>query len=34
MSKESQPPLKGLFGNYHFEQLANIQDPMEELNDF
>jgi hypothetical protein len=33
MSKEPQPPLKGLFGNDHFGQLADIKDPMEEEND-
>ena len=33
MSKEPQPPLKGLIGPYHFGQLANIEDPMEVQND-
>jgi hypothetical protein len=33
MSKEPQPPLKGLFGKDHFGQLADIKDPMEEKND-
>jgi len=33
MSKESEPPLKGLFANGHFGKLANIKDPMEEHND-
>ena len=30
MSKEPQPPLGGVFGNEHFGDLADIEDPMEE----
>ena len=30
MSKESQPPVGGMFGNEHFGRLVNIEDPMEE----
>ena len=30
MSKESQPPLGGMFWKEHFGHLANIEDPMEE----
>jgi len=30
VSKEPQPPLRGVFGNYHFGHLADIEDQMEE----
>ena len=30
MSKGPQPPLGGMFGNEHFEHLADIEVPMEE----
>jgi len=30
MSKEPQPPLRGVFGNDHFGHLADIEDQMEE----
>ena len=30
MSKESQPPLGGMFGKEHFRHLADIEVPMEE----
>ena len=33
MSKEPQPSLKGLIGPYHFGELVDIEDPMEEQND-
>ena len=30
MLKEPQPPLGRMFGNEHFRNLADIEDPMEE----
>ena len=30
MSKESQPPLGGMFRKEHFGHLVDIEDPMEE----
>ena len=30
VSKEPQPPLKGLFGKNYFGQLVEIEDPMED----
>ena len=30
MSKEPQPPLRGVFGKEHFGDPADIEDPMEE----
>ena len=32
MSKKPQPPLKGMFGNYHFGHFAEVEDPMAENN--
>ena len=29
MSKESQPPLGGMFGNEHFGHLTDIKDPID-----
>ena len=33
MSKEPQVPLGGMIGKYHFGELADIKEPMEEQND-
>ena len=33
MSKEPQVPLRGMIGNDHFGELADIKEPMEEQND-
>ena len=33
MSKEPQPPLKGMFGNDHFGNFIEVEEPMEENNE-
>ena len=33
MSKEPQPPLKGIFGNDNFGNFAEVEEPMEETNE-
>ena len=33
MSKELQPPLKGMFGNDHFGHFTEVEDPMKENNE-
>jgi hypothetical protein len=33
LSKKPQVPLGGMIGNYHFVELVNIKESMEEQND-